>query len=82
MLELRLQSRMSQDIWRGNERVCRKVVDLVGCCGNRYCGGAAMILFWLALHMQLACAGTSDELRGGLPAIAKAVATGRCEVVL
>lgn len=41
-----------------------------------------MILLWLALHVQLACAGTSDELRGGLPAIAKAVATGRCEVVL
>jgi hypothetical protein len=41
-----------------------------------------MMLLWLALHVQFACAGTSDELRGGLPAIAKAVAYGRCEVVL
>lgn len=43
-----------------------------------------MILLWIVLHVQpaLACAGTSDELRGGWSAVASAVMSGRCEVVL
>lgn len=43
-----------------------------------------MIWLWLVLHVHpmLACSGTSDELRGGWSAVASAVVSGRCEVVL
>jgi hypothetical protein len=40
------------------------------------------MLLWFALHVHpmLACAGTSDELRGDWPAVASAVVSGRCEL--
>lgn len=43
-----------------------------------------ILLVWCALnlHPMLACAGTSDELRGGMTAVVNAVVSGRCEVVL
>lgn len=43
-----------------------------------------MMWIWIALHVQpmLVCAGISDELRGGWPAVAAALVSGRCEVVL
>lgn len=41
-----------------------------------------MMWLWLAMNLQiaLACAGTSDELRDGNGAIARAVLQGRCSV--